>query len=176
MEASEEKHRIYEEAIKDISPESIVYIDESGIDMTICKDRGWGKKGKALKAKKSGKYYQRTNIIAGLNLNKPIAPMVFNGSCDTSLFESWVEQFLIKELKPGQVVIMDNAAFHKSQKTKDLIESVECKLIFLPPYSPDLNPIEKFWANMKSWIKQQIEHFDKLFDSLTRFFNYAMLT
>jgi transposase len=76
--------------------------------------------------------------------NKSIAPMVFNGSCNTELFNAWVEQFLIKELKRGQVVIMDNAAFHKSLKTKELIESVGCKLIFLPPYSPDLNPIEKF--------------------------------
>ena len=75
--------------------------------------------------------------------------MVFNGSCNTELFEAWIEQFLIKELKPGQVVIMDNTSFHKSKKTKSLIESVGCKLVFLPPYSPDLNPIEKFWANMK---------------------------
>jgi len=171
VEASEEKRRIYEEAIKDISPGSLVYIDESGIDMTICKDRGWGKKGKVLEGKKSGKYYQRTNIIAGLNLNKPIAPMVFNGSCNTKLFENWVEQFLIKELKPGQVVIMDNAAFHKSQKTKDLIESVKCKLIFLPPYSPDLNPIEKFWANMKRSIKDQISVFEELFVPLASFFH-----
>lgn len=75
--------------------------------------------------------------------------MVFNGSCSTLLFETWVEKFLIKELKPNQVVIMDNAAFHKSKRTKDLIESVGCTVLFLPPYSPDFNPIEKFWANMK---------------------------
>ncbi|WP_202149207.1 transposase, partial [Candidatus Sarmatiella mevalonica] len=101
------------------------------------------------------------------------APMVFNGSCNTQLFESWVEQFLIKELKAGQVVIMDNAAFHRSQKTKDLIESVGCKVIFLPPYSPDFNPIEKFWANMKRWVKQKISDFQSLFASLSFFFKYA---
>jgi transposase len=60
---------------------------------------------------KSGKYYERTNIIAGLVNNNPIAPMVFNGSCNTLLFEAWIEKFLIKELKPGQVVIMDNCKF-----------------------------------------------------------------
>jgi len=102
--------------------------------------------------------------------------MVFNGSCNRELFNGWVEHFLIKELKPGQFVVMDNASFHKSQKTKDLIESVGCKLIFLPPYSPDLNPIEKFWANMKRWIKQQIENFGHLFDSIVFFFKYAMST
>jgi transposase len=138
--------------------------------VTICKDRGWGKKGEMLTGKKSGKYYERTNIIAGYVNKKSIAPMVFNGSCNTLLFESWIEQFLIKELEPNQVVIMDNASFHKSQKTKELIESVGCKLIFLPPYSPDLNPIEKFWANMKRWIKDRINEFDKLYELIEVFF------
>lgn len=176
MEASEEKRRKYAEAIKDIAIEKLVYIDESGIDIGICKDRGWVKKGEKLIGKKSGKYYQRTNIIAGLVNNKSIAPIVFNGSCDTELFEIWVEQFLIQELKPGQVVIMDNAAFHKSKRTRELIESVGCRLIFLPPYSPDLNPIEKFWANMKRWIKQEIVNFATLFDSIAFFFKYTIST
>jgi transposase len=68
-------------------------------------------------------------------------------------------------------VVMDNASFHKSQRTKELIESVGCKLIFLPPYSPDLSPIEKFWANMKRWIKNRICSFDKLYNALEIFFN-----
>ncbi len=140
MEASEEKRVLYQETIKGIPPESLVYIDESGIDTSICRDRGWGRKGEKLAGKKSGKYYQRTNIVAGYVNHKSIAPMVFNGSCNTKLFETWVEQFLIKELRPSQFVVMDNATFHRSQKTRELIESVGCKLIFLPPYSPDLNP------------------------------------
>jgi len=171
VEANQEKRDKYQEAIKDIPHQSLVYIDESGIELTICKDRGWGKKGVKLLGKKSGKYYERTNIIAGLVNNKSVAPMVFNGSCNTNLFNSWVEQSLIKELKPGQVVIMDNASFHKSQKTKELIESVGCRIIFLPPYSPDMNPIEKFWANMKRWIKGKIAEFSTLYDSLSFFFN-----
>jgi transposase len=71
-----------------------------------------------------------------------------------------VEELLIKELNPGQVVMMDTAAFHKSKRTKELIvESIGCKRIFLPPYSPDVNPIEKSWANMKRWMKKKISHF-----------------
>ena len=170
MEANEEKREQYAEAIKDIDYKSLVYIDESGIEMNICKDRGWGKTGECLKAKKSGKYYERTNIIAALVNNKSIAPMVFNGSCDSNIFNNWVEHFLIKELKAGQVVVMDNAAFHKSLKTKELIESVGCRVIFLPPYSPDLNPIEKFWANMKRWIKQKIDSYQELYALICMFF------
>jgi len=138
--------------------------------MTMCKDRRWGKKGTPLLGKKSGKYYQRTNIIAGLVSNKAIAPLVFNGSCTTRVFETWVEKVLIKELKPGQVVVMDNASFHKSEKTKALIESASCTLIFLPPYSPDLNPIEKFWANMKRWIKNKTQDIERLYQSIQQFF------
>jgi transposase len=171
VEASEKKRAEYIKLVSEIPLERIVYLDESGIDMTICKERSWSLKGKPTKATKSGKYYQRTNIIAGLVCNESIAPMIFNGTCNTSLFEAWVEEFLIKELKPGQVVIMDNASFHKSQKTKDLIKSVGCSLIFLPPYSPDLNPIEKFWANMKIWIKEQISNFTNLSEALSSFFN-----
>ena len=102
--------------------------------------------------------------------------MVFNGSCNTEIFNSWVENFLIKELVPGQYVVMDNASFHKSQKTKALIESVGCKVIFLPPYSPDLNPIEKFWAIMKRWIRNRISGFDQLYDALVNFFNAQIST
>ena len=140
MEAKQEQRDSYLEEIKHISSQDIIYIDESGIDKNISKERGWSKKGKVLQGKKSGKYYQRTNIIAGLKGNKSIAPFIFYGTCNTQLFESWVENFLIKELKPGQVVIMDNASFHKSKRTQALIESVGCRIIFLPPYSPDLNP------------------------------------
>ena len=78
MEASESKRSEYKESIKDIPKEKLVYIDESGIDMNICQSRGWGKKGEKLLGKKSGKHYQRTNIIAGLVNNKAIAPRVFN--------------------------------------------------------------------------------------------------
>ena len=176
METNKDKREQYLDAIKDIDKNALVYIDESGIDMAICKDRGWGQKNKLLVGTKSGKYYERTNIIAGLNNNKSVAPMVFSGACNTNVFNTWVEQFLIKELRPDQVVILDNASFHKSLRTIELIESVGCKVIFLPPYSPDFNPIEKFWANMKRWIKQRIMNFKQLFDALVEFFQIPTLS
>lgn len=171
MEANKERREEYLELIKEIPKQNLVYIDESGIEETINKEKGWGKRGQILLGIKSGKYYQRTNIIGGYVNKKIIAPLVFHGSCNTELFNEWVKEFLIKELKPGQTVVMDNATFHKSPKTKQLIESVSCKLIFLPPYSPDLNPIEKFWANMKRWIRGKITQFKGLYDALISFFS-----
>ncbi len=123
-----------------LSKGQLVYLDESGIDMNICQDKGWSEIGKILLGKRSGKYYQRTNILSALNNNNSIAPFIFTGTCNTTLFNEWVRQQLLKELTAGQVVIMDNASFHKSTKTKELIESVGARIIFLPPYSPDLNP------------------------------------
>ena len=96
MESSEEKRTEYKKIIADMLPEKLVYIDESGVEMKIVKDRGWGIKKEKLASKKSGKRYERTNIIAGYVNKKSIAPMGFNGSCTTELFNSWVENFLVK--------------------------------------------------------------------------------
>ena len=170
MEAKEEKRQEYLELIKDIPKDKLVFIDESGIEVSASKVRGWVKKGKILHGKKSGKYYERINIVAGYVNKRSIAPLTFTGSCNRELFEAWVEQGLIKELQAGQCIILDNAAFHKSKKVKELIESVGCKLIFLPPYSPDLNPIEKFWANMKKSIKEKTPEFTTIGKTISEFF------
>ena len=92
--------------------------------------------------------------------------MCFQGTCDTKLFNVWLEQVLIPELEPGQVLILDNASFHKSAESKKLIEAARCKLMFLPPYSPDLNPIEKYWANMKVKVRELLPQIPKLTDAL----------
>lgn len=85
---------------------------------------------------------------------KSLAPFYFTGYCNTEVILAWVEHILIPELEPGQTVIWDNAKFHKSPEIEILIESAGCKLLFLPPYSPDLNPIEHFWAELKAWIRR----------------------
>lgn len=95
--------------------------------------------------------------------------MTFKGTCNTQLFEIWIQKILIPELKKGQIVIMDNATFHKSERTKNLIEEAGCQLLFLPPYSPDLNPIEQFW----SWFKGQIRETIGTFPSLDAAINYV---
>lgn len=121
-----------------------------------------GLKGSIVYGSISGRRYRRESFVAGKVESKIIAPFCYQGTCNTDLFNLWVERFLVPELKPGQVVIMDNATFHKSQKTKDLITSAKCELLFLPPYSPDLNPIEKFWANLKGKIRENLKKFTSL--------------
>ncbi len=170
MEACPKKRAAYQEKIKDVEPEKLVFIDESGIDRNIHRQKAWGKKEEIICAKRSGKYYQRVNIVAGLRGKKAIAPMRFSDPCNTEVFNLWVENFLLKELEPGQIVIMDNATFHKSKRTEELIKSVGCKLLFLPPYSPDLNPIEKFWSHMKRFLRFNLCNFKNLFHAIDYFF------
>jgi transposase len=110
----------------------------------------------------SGKRYARESFVAALCGKTVLAPMCYQGTCDTALFNMWVKEFLVPTLRPGQVVILDNATFHKSEKTRKLIENAGCRLLFLPPYSPDLNPIETFWANLKAKIQSMIHTFSSL--------------
>jgi len=86
-----------------------------------------------------------------------------------------LENFLLPALRPGYILIMDNAAFHKSEQTKLLIENAGCQLLFLPPYSPDLNPIEKFWANLKKKIKRIIKNFSTLAEAVDEAFRCDQL-
>jgi len=82
------------------------------------------------------------------------------------LFNLWLKDFLIPELKPGQVVIMDNATFHKSQESQQLIKEAGCRVLFLPAYSPDLNPIEVFWANFKKLVQSNLEKVKTLAEAI----------
>lgn len=120
MEANEEKRTEYLKKVEEIAPEDQVYIDESGMDSKYLPRSSLGKARRIDQSPKKRAYYLRTNIIAGLVKNKSIAPFVFNGACNTELFNEWVERCLIRELKLGQTVILDNASFHNSPKTKEL--------------------------------------------------------
>ena len=165
-ERNEVKRTEYIEKISSYEKEDLVYVDESGIDSYIHRAYGWAKKGKLLYGDVSGKRYARESFIAAKCGSKILAPFCFKGTCDTLLFNLWIEEILIPELKPGQVVILDNATFHKSEKTKRLIEDAGCTLLFLPPYSPDFNPIEVFWANFKAKIRNIIRLFSKLSEAI----------
>ena len=87
-------------------------------------------------------------------MNRLFSSFIFEGTTNTRIYETYVERILVPSLKPGMVIVIDNARFHKSKKTVELIEAVGCKVLFLPPYSPDFNPIEHHWAGLKSAIRK----------------------
>ena len=153
-ERNESKRFTYLETINKLSPEQLVYIDESGIDHNMLKVHCWIKKGSELVGERSGKARGRTSVIAALNQEKVNVPLIYKGTMNTALFLGWLEKQLIPSLLKGQVVVMDNASIHKSEQVKEKIEAANCTLLYLPPYSPDLNPIENYWAVMKKHIRK----------------------
>jgi transposase len=144
----------------------IVYVDESGMDNRDQYDYGWNEQGQRFHALKSGRREGRVNTIANALCNqKLLAPFTVVGACNRTVFEIWLETCLLPTLVTGQVVVMDNATFHKGGRIKELIQSVGCRLLYLPPYSPDLNRIEQCWSLPGSRIRKQLERFDCLRDA-----------
>ena len=104
---------------------------------------------------------------------KVFAPMTFVGSCNRNLFEMWLEQCLIPQLRPGDVIVIDNASFHHSQAIDEIVAEAGCELWYLPPYSPDLNKIEHWWFVLKNWMRQRWNEFDSFHDCVDAAFKHC---
>jgi len=151
-------------------PEHLVYVDECGIDQYLHRAFAYAPRGQKVVAKISGKKYKRTNIVAGICQGEWVAPLEYIGTTDSILFEFWFEHRLLKELKPGSIIVLDNATFHRKSVLPALAQQHDCNVLFLPPYSPDLNPIEKKWTWLKRLLKSTLATFDNFDDALsTRF-------
>lgn len=143
-------------------------MDESGINQYLYREHGRSVLGRKITGEVSGKRFARQSVISALSRGKFLSPMCFEGTCDTSLFNAWLKQMLIPNLTTGQVLILDNASFHKSVESQKLVEAAGCKILFLPPYSPDLNPIEKYWANMKTKVRELLPKAKSLAEALDK--------
>lgn len=149
----------------------MVYIDETGIDTYLYREHARAPRGKKIIGEVSGRKFARQSIVAAKCGNEILAPFGYTGTCDAKLFNFWLENMLIPNLKPGQIIIMDNASIHKSETTKKLIKKAGCTLIFLPPYSPDLNPIERFWAKLKKKLRYIMHHFETFENAIATAFS-----
>ena len=102
-------------------------------------------------------HWKTTTFVAGLTLRGMIAPFVLSGPINRDAFEAYVERVLVPELRPGDVVVMDNLSSHKGDRARQLIEAAGARLLFLPPYSPDFNPIENAFAKLKALLRKVAE-------------------
>ena len=139
-----------------IDLKDVHFVDEAGCNNNEAYAYGWSKRGTRLHALRPGCKTKRINIIGALNKNQFNAPFIFEGSCNTSVFIIWLQQVLIPTLKPKQYVVLDNATFHKSSLIRAIIEKAGCFLIYLPPYSPDFNPIEHYWYKFKNALRKKL--------------------
>lgn len=164
-EANEDKRKQFLEEIQTIDPALIVYSDETGIDDNEVPLTGWSPRGERSYATKKAERSARYNITAALHMNQLFAPFLFQGYSTASTYETYIERVLAPSLKPGMVLVIDNARFHKSKKVIDLIEAVGCRIIFLPPYSPDFNPIEHWWSSVKKAIRTAAQGAKDFYDA-----------
>ncbi|NER53063.1 MAG: IS630 family transposase [Symploca sp. SIO1A3] len=142
----------YWEKIKDIEPENLVFIDESGILLGV--SRPYGRSEINTRVRDIKPFYRgaKITLVGAISQNKALALMTLNGSLDGNAFQVFIDHFLLPELWPGAVVVMDNLAVHKLASISSKIESVGASVIYLSPYSPDFNPIELWWSQLKSFI------------------------
>lgn len=170
-ERDESQRKIFADKINGIPEDQLVFLDESGIDTFLYREYGRAKRGEKIMAEVAGKKFERQSIVAAQCGKNILAPLGYHGTCDAKLFNFWLEKMLVPDLKPGQTVIMDNASIHKTNTTRSIIEQAGCKLLFLPPYSPDLNPIEHLWANTKRKLSTILPDFPSIQDALCACFS-----
>lgn len=157
QERDEQKREAFLDIVTSYSEKDIVWVDECGLNKDLYRPYARAPRHQRVYDDISGKRISpRISMIAAYCDRSLSAPFRFDGYTDSKVFNLWVETCLVPVLKPGQIVIMDNATFHKSNTTRDLIEDADCHLLFLPPYSPDLNKIEPQWANLKQGIRANL--------------------
>jgi transposase len=137
-----------------LDPRRLVFIDETWAKTNMTRIRGWAPKGERLLAKAPFGKWRTLTFLAALRHDRIDAPVLFDGPINGIRFRAYVERALIPTLKPGDIVIMDNLGSHKSQAVRTAIRQAGARLFFLPPYSPDLNPIEMVFAKLKSALRK----------------------
>ena len=138
----------------DLDPQRLVFIDETGATTKMARLRGRAPRGERCRAPVPHGHWKTTTLVAALRLDGMTAPMVIDGAMNGAAFKAYVETFLAPTLSPGDVVVMDNLPAHKVKDARKAIEKAKATLLFLPPYSPDFNPIEQAFAKLKALLRK----------------------
>ena len=133
---------------------AFVFLDETSATTNMVRRYGWGVRGERLVDAAPHGHWRTTTFVAGLRHHGIIAPCVLDGPMTGPAFRAYVEQFLAPALSPGDVVVMDNLAAHKVEGVGEAITAAGASILYLPPYSPDLNPIEQVFAKLKALLRQ----------------------
>lgn len=148
--------------ISEYGSDNIIYFDETGFEADVRRNAGWAERGRKIYGDVRGGKNPRTNLIMAQRRKSSqwLAPILFEGSCEGVTVLWWIETYLLKALTKPSVIVMDNAPFHPKGKIRKLLESNGHKLLCLPKYSPDLNPIENTfgaiktnWMNLENFIE-----------------------
>ena len=140
-----------------LDPDRLVFIDETWAKTNMARTHGWAPRGERLRMAVPHGHWNTTTFVAGLTRRGMIAPFVLPGAIDRDAFETYLKQVLVPELRNGDLVVMDNLSSHKGPKARKIIEDAGAQLLFLPPYSPDFNPIELAFAKLKARLRKAAE-------------------
>lgn len=146
--------RLWFDGQLDLDPDRLVFIDETGANTKMARLRGRAPRGERCRASVPHGHWKTTTFTAGLRRSGMMAPMVLDGPMDGVAFLAYVEQVLVPELTQGDVVVMDNLPAHKVGGVRHAIEAAGASLLYLPPYSPDFNPIEQAFSKLKAILRK----------------------
>lgn len=138
----------------DLDPDRLVFVDETGASTKMARRCGRSLRGERCVAAVPHGHWKTTTFVGGLRLSGIAAPMTIDGAMDGPAFLAWVERMLVPALRPGDIVVMDNLPAHKQPGVRAAIETAGAELRYLPPYSPDLNPIERAFSKFKALLKK----------------------
>ena len=144
-------------AQRDFDPDRLVFIDETWASTAMARIRGRAPRGERLHMAIPHGHWKTTTFVAGLRNSGMVAPMVLDGPINGIAFQAYVDQVLVPDLRPGDIVVMDNLGSHKGAAVSAAIEAAGARLLYLPPYSPDLNPIENAFAKLKAMLRKAAE-------------------
>jgi transposase len=151
----------------DLDPERLVFIDETWTTTNMARKCGREQKGERLRASVPHGHWKTTTFIGGLRCDRMTAPMVLDGPVNGQWFQAYVDQVLVPTLSRDDIVIMDNLGSHKGAGVRKSIEAAGATLLYLPPYSPDFNPIEKAFSKLKALLRKAAERtVDALWDRI----------
>ena len=140
--------------IASIEPERFVFVDECSSNISLAPLYGWARRGERAHQRVPRNWGKNITLISSIGKESGMgASLVVEGSTNGMVFETYLEEVLLPTLKKGQVVVMDNLSAHKGERVRQLIEGKGCELIYLPPYSPDFNPIEQAFSKLKSYLR-----------------------
>ncbi|WP_265548230.1 IS630 family transposase [Roseomonas mucosa] len=145
------------ESQPDLEPDRLVFLDETWASTKMARTHGRSRRGQRLRAAIPHGHWKTTTFIAGLRNSGMVAPMVLDGPINSVAFQAYVDQVLVPELRPRDIVIMDNLGSHKGAGVRAAIEAAGASLLYLPPYSPEFNPIENAFAKLKANLRKAAE-------------------
>jgi transposase len=153
-ERDEQARNAFREYVKLLDWRKLVFVDESGTNITLAPLYGWAPKGERAYGKAPRNWDKNMTLIASLSAEGIGAAMSVEGATDGSAFHTYVKHFLVPTLKTGQIVVLDNLQVHKSLKVRELIEGAGASVLFLPSYSPDFSPIEGAFSKVKNLVRK----------------------